>query len=898
MLPVRRVDCPMPKVMFRSSAAQAKAPPRVAMRLGSGKVKSTFITGSGFQMAARGHASSHSAAEPSGAVPPATTPAAAQGQHTPPQVGTAPLAEGQPLGDARMADGGRAPIPPAAAGPLPKEARPPGPPAAAQDAQLDREPKTVAHSATPRLAPVRDARPDTPAVASGIALSNNTLPCTASTAAPASTKTCIGANAQGPADGGNAVAGRSTAQVGGASQLRVPGISSAERLDEPWDKPRATAAAVGVPEAKPPVGVSRGAPAAPTPPEPPPEVEPARLRSSGESPLSLTQCTSYGRQVSQPPNGMHPCLWLPVLILIARHGDLALVQHCACDLLTQHRILNLVGFTGATPRVHVPPAATGAGPLTTAQICEHAPLLASIIPDLGCSRSRSTPAAPLPEPRRAACISALASAVLSPPDGSAGDATGCSQDIASHWLASDQDCRQQLAAACAERATSALAHSCAAIEEPAVLHAVQKLTAAAGSDTGDGPRHGEGLAELAWGCLGLWDGMGPSAEAVSMRHLLQVSAGACSLIAAAEPDCACGWSCCLAHALGDAAAEVLRARPADGDEQTARWLQAVLLSVLACSAYGCHRDARCDHGPRLVGRLLCAAAGCVQNAMGVVFAVVQCEPMGALGRQLAAQRQFWQATSVGATRSVVLRPMAAMVSVVLNVMACGACQEGRGALAQAVGAAVQVRGVSLWGWCRVGTDAITKLCAALVQLLVSAVDGSLEAGRACWAMCDEFQWLQERLGTGERCREDGQPSAVSQSSSSSGSSSDDSSCGGSEAHSGGAAGNTGEDSGQLGKLGSVHRAALSAAKEEVVLAMELAAECCGWKWTAEELVDRIVWPAVQQLHTNQSSEAQLICSCLGQLLEKLLNKIVLISDNDRIACEYVVSTREALQFVS
>lgn len=95
MLPVRRPECPMPKAIFRSTAAQAKAPARAAMRLGSGKVKSTFVAGSGFQLAGRGQAAADPTAQPGGGDRPGPAPAAAQAQHATqqqhPQLGSQPL---------------------------------------------------------------------------------------------------------------------------------------------------------------------------------------------------------------------------------------------------------------------------------------------------------------------------------------------------------------------------------------------------------------------------------------------------------------------------------------------------------------------------------------------------------------------------------------------------------------------------------------------------------------------------------------------------------------------------------------------------------------------------------------------------------------------------------------
>lgn len=534
--------------------------------------------------------------------------------------------------------------------------------------------------------------------------------------------------------------------------------------------------------------------------------------------------------------------------------------------------------------------------LTSTQLCEQAPFLAPYIPDLLCRSARSKAVAPLPQVRSVACTAALAAAVLAPPQDSTEGSSGCDRDLAGHWMASDGGSRQQLAAACAERATSALADSCASVSQHDVLRAVQKLSAAAGAS--GGLCNGDGLSALAWDFVHFWDDAAPRAPEVSIRHLLHVCSSASSLIAQADPAAACGWSCSLAHALADRAAARLSARGEEGD-RASRWLHIVLLSMLACAVAGCHRSIRCDHGPVLVGKLLCAASGYLEDAAGVVLAVVQCEPLGALGRHLAPQRLFWQGFS-SEQRRVALRPMPAMVSVVLNVMVNAACSDGGGALGKAAGAAMRHRGERLWGWCGVGTAAITKLCAALVEMLVSAVDGEQDAGNACWLMCEELQWLQEHLGVADGPHREKQVSAakqrsaVSQSSSSSGSSSSSSSS--SEDQSSGET--AGDEQPAADKLGSARCAALSAARKEAISAMEMAAECCGWRWTADELVDRVVWPAVQRLHAMQTSQAKLMHSCLTRLMETLLNKVLTISHHDEVASEYVASTREALQFVS
>lgn len=563
--------------------------------------------------------------------------------------------------------------------------------------------------------------------------------------------------------------------------------------------------------------------------------------------------------------------------------------------------LSAVPCAGGASVVAIPPAADDAcvaQELTSMQLCEHAPFLAPYIPDLLCSSARNAPGARLPEARRAPCTTTLAAAVLASPHDGTEASSRCGREVAAHWIASDGHARRQLAAACADRATSTLADGCASVSQHAVLSAVQRLGAMGAAS--DGLCHGEGLSALAWDFLRFWDDVAPRAPALSLRHLLNVCSSASSLISQADPASACSWSCSLAHALADGAASRLMDPGQEGD-RVSRWLHVVLLSMLACAVSGCHRSIHCDHGPTLVGKLLCAAAGSVEDAAGVVLAVVQCEPLGALGRHLAPQRQFWQGIS-GEQRRVAVRPMAAMASVVLNVMVSAACQDVGGALEKAVGAAMRHRGARLWGWCGVGTDAITKLCSALVQMLVSAVDGGQEAGKACWLMCEEFQWLQKRLGVADAvCREDRwcagkDRSGVSQSSSSSASSSEADSSSSSEAHSSGET--AGEQQTAADELGSARCAALSAGREEAICAMEIAAECCGWRWTADQLVDRIVWPAVQQLHAMQTIQAKLMYGCLTRLMETLLNKVLSISDNDEVACEYVASTREALQFVS
>eukprot|EP00892_Ulva_mutabilis_P010614 jgi/Ulvmu1/7925/UM004_0157.1 len=305
---------------------------------------------------------------------------------------------------------------------------------------------------------------------------------------------------------------------------------------------------------------------------------------------------------------------------------------------------------------------------------------------------------------------------------------------------------------------------------------------------------------------------------------------------------------------------------------------------------------RCDHGARLVGKLLCASAVCVHDAVGVALAVMLCEPLGALGRHMGAQRQFWRGAREE-PRGVALRPMAGTVAVAMSVIVDAAYQHGRGELTRAAGAVARVRGVRVWGWCPVGTAGVTRFCAATVQMLVAAAAEGGDAGRVCWGMCEEFESLQKRVGRdGGGCgnkagsgREAGGSASLSSSSSgisSGGDSSESSQC------------QTG-DSGESGHVseGGFRAAALSAGVQEAMDALEVAAECCGWRWTIEKLVDGTVWPAVQRLRDMRSKNAELVHSSLMQLMERLLDKVVTISKNDEIACEWAASTREALQFV-
>lgn len=502
-----------------------------------------------------------------------------------------------------------------------------------------------------------------------------------------------------------------------------------------------------------------------------------------------------------------------------------------------------------------------------------------------------------PTPHHAACVSSIAAQLLGSPGREAQPAEHTAQQVAAHWLASDPDARQHLVSACANRVADALVEGCNGVSERELLQAVQHLRPEA--RPASGPCLPEALPALCPDMHAFVEQACHHHSGMSVRHVLEVCADASAAIARGDPSAACGWGCSVATVLGDAAVALLDERRGGEAAGGSRWLQVVLLSMTACAVHGCYRSVRCDHGPQLVGRLLSAAAAAsVEDAAGVVFAVVLSEPLGALGRHMAALRRLWQAPPEP-QQGVAVRPMAAVAVVAMDVTATAACQEGRGELLMALGRAVQSRGLRLWGWRPAGTAAVSSLCTALVQMLESAADGG-DGGQACWQMCEELEWLEGCMPSHEaRCpqqeRQGDEQGAASYSSSSSDSSSGSGSGAGSQCHSGDS-GESRQAGGESG--GGVRAAALSAGVQEVTRAMAVAAECCGWRWAADELLDGVVWPAVQRLHGVRSAEAELVCSGLQGMMGQLLDAVVTMSKNDEVACEYVASTREALQFVS
>lgn len=536
-------------------------------------------------------------------------------------------------------------------------------------------------------------------------------------------------------------------------------------------------------------------------------------------------------------------------------------------------------------------AADGIQPLTASEIKERAPFISQYIVDSVGWTGRDVRIGKVVEAKPAACITSLAAALMAS-NGAASDIAGFSKQVAEHWLAVDSESRQRLAVACADCAMSGVAESCASVQEQAALCAVQKLSVACSAHSGI--CNTEALPDLAWDFLGLWDAMMPATTSPSIRSVLHICSEANSLITQVERGNACTWSCTLADALGDAVVTLL-ANSSKSSDSNGRYLQIMLMSILACAVSGVKRPPSCEHGTQLAGKLLCAAAGSVDDAGAVVLAIVMPEPMGAL-QHIAAQRQFWEGLG-GESHNVAIRPMAAMIAVILRVMVTAACMEEQTPLIRALGHAASSRGRQLWGWSRVGTETITKLCSAYIEMLLSAVDEDSSAGKQCWLMCDEFQWLQHRVAENRlqkhRERTNIEASAF-QSSSSSESSSDD---GSSEADSSCATGAE-EDSAPGSGGCSIRAAALSAAKSEAMSAMRLAAECCGWRWISQDLIDRIVWPAVQKLHAMHSRDAKSLCCSLSSLMDDLLHQVDHMSVGDAGACEYVASTREALQFVT
>jgi hypothetical protein len=73
---------------------------------------------------------------------------------------------------------------------------------------------------------------------------------------------------------------------------------------------------------------------------------------------------------------------------------------------------------------------------------------------------------------------------------------------------------------------------------------------------------------------------------------------------------------------------------------------------------------------------------------------------------------------------------------------------------------------------------------------------------------------------------------------------------------------------------------------------------CGWRWAAEVLVDRVVWPAHQQLQAVKSQTGPCVRETVEHVIRSLLKYISDCSRAHPDALEFVGSVEEALQFLT
>ena len=90
---------------------------------------------------------------------------------------------------------------------------------------------------------------------------------------------------------------------------------------------------------------------------------------------------------------------------------------------------------------------------------------------------------------------------------------------------------------------------------------------------------------------------------------------------------------------------------------------------------------------------------------------------------------------------------------------------------------------------------------------------------------------------------------------------------------------------------------LHAVLQEVRQALMFASRCCGWKWTAHTLLDKVVWPVFERMQRFESPAADDVRRVTRELISDLLGLVRCLSNEDVAATEYVAEVQEALQFV-
>ena len=235
----------------------------------------------------------------------------------------------------------------------------------------------------------------------------------------------------------------------------------------------------------------------------------------------------------------------------------------------------------------------------------------------------------------------------------------------------------------------------------------------------------------------------------------------------------------------------------------------------------------------------------------------------------ASLRAFWATCDSRLPQTAGLGPLAAMETAV-RLAAAQQVAAATDAAARAAGERMLAWGAQRWGWPqRPAGVVIVAVARSIVATLRDAADGDQQVLAAVQQLADVQATLQEMP---ELCAD----ASSSRSDCGSASSSDDE-----------------DDSSSASDSTGTARGALAQFADEAQAALVLAAHACGWRGTAELLLDSVVWSALEEAGVRPGCES---LATLMRMAHALLGVIQRTGAGCAVAEAYVAETREALAF--